>query len=49
MPVIEFDKEQSRATRVRIEEYVQTNAMPLWIEHDAHLYATLKKSPSYIE
>ncbi len=49
VPVIEFDKDQSRATRVLIEEYVKANAMPLWIEHDAHLYATLKKSPGYIE
>lgn len=49
VPVIEFDKEQSRATRVRIEEYVRAKAMPLWIEHDAHLYRTLKKSPSYID
>lgn len=49
VPVIEFDREQSRATRVKIEEYVRRHSMPLWIEHDAHLYATLAKSPDYIE
>ena len=49
VPVIEFDKEQSRSTRVIIEDYVRRHAMPLWIEHDAHLYSTLKKSPAYIE
>lgn len=49
VPVIEFDKDQSRATRVVIEDYVRRHSMPLWIEHDAHLYSTLKKSPAYLE
>ena len=49
VPSFEFDKEQSRTSRVRIEEYVRKNAVALWIEHDAHLYAKLKKSPGYIE
>jgi N-acyl homoserine lactone hydrolase len=49
VPNIEFDKEQSRASRVRVEEYLRKNAATLWIEHDAHLYAGLKKSPGYIE
>ena len=46
IPTIEFDPEQSRATRVRIEEYVREHAMPMWIEYDARLYATLAKSPT---
>lgn len=49
VPNIEFDKEQSRASRVVIEDYVKQRAMPLWIEHDTRLYAKVKKSPNYIE
>ena len=49
VPVIEFDKEQSRQTRVEIEDYVRRHSMPLWIEHDAHLYGSLEMSPAYIE
>ena len=49
VPVISFDREQSRATRLRIEEYVRRHSMSLWISHDAHLYRTLKKSPGFVE
>ena len=46
---LEFDKDASRASRVRIEEYVKKNNMPMWLDHDSRLYATLKKAPGYIE
>ena len=46
---LEFDKEQSRASRVMIEAYMKKNNIPLWIEHDTRLYATMKKAPNYIE
>lgn len=46
---LEFDKEQSRASRVKIEDYVRKNNIPMWIEHDTRLYETLKKAPNYIE
>jgi glyoxylase-like metal-dependent hydrolase (beta-lactamase superfamily II) len=49
VPHIESDREQSRASRVVIEDYVRKNGVKMWIEHDTHLYETLKKSPSYIE
>jgi len=49
VPTIESDREQSRASRVVIEDYVKKNGIKMWIEHDTHLYETLKKSPSYIE
>lgn len=49
VPNFEFDKEQSRASRARIEEYVRKNAITIWIEHDAHRYAKLVKVPRYIE
>ena len=46
---LEFDKDASRASRVRIEEYVKKNNIPMWLDHDSRLYATLKKAPGYIE
>lgn len=46
---LEYDKEQSRASRVKIEDYIKKNNIPMWIEHDTRLYATLKKAPAYIE
>ena len=49
VPVIEFDKAQSRQTRIEIEDYVRRHSMPLWIEHDAHLYGSLEMSPAFIE
>jgi N-acyl homoserine lactone hydrolase len=49
VPTIDTDAEQTRAARIAIEDYVQKNKMPLWIEHDTRLYDTLKKSPGYVE
>lgn len=49
VPHIESDREQSRASRVKIEEYVKKHGIKMWIEHDTHFYATLKRSPNYIE
>ena len=46
---LEFDKEQSRASRVMIEAYVKKNNIPLWIDTIRACYATLKKAPNYIE
>lgn len=43
------DAEQSRASRMAIEEYIKKRGIALWIEHDTRLYETLKQSPSYIE
>ena len=46
---LEYDKEASRQSRVKIEDYIKRNNIPMWIEHDSRLYATLKKAPNYIE
>jgi glyoxylase-like metal-dependent hydrolase (beta-lactamase superfamily II) len=46
---LEYDKEASRASRVKIEEYIKRNKIPMWLEHDTRLYATLKKAPAYVE
>ena len=46
---LEYDKEASRASRVKIEDYIKRNKIPMWLEHDSRLYATLKKAPDYVE
>ncbi len=46
---LEYRKEDSRASRVKIEEYIKKRNIPMWIEHDSRLYATMKKAPNYIE
>jgi glyoxylase-like metal-dependent hydrolase (beta-lactamase superfamily II) len=46
---LEYSNDDSRASRIKIEEYIKKNNIPMWIEHDSRLYATLKKAPKYIE
>jgi glyoxylase-like metal-dependent hydrolase (beta-lactamase superfamily II) len=46
---LEYSNDDSRASRVKIEEYIKKNNIPMWIEHDSRLYTTLKKAPNYIE
>jgi glyoxylase-like metal-dependent hydrolase (beta-lactamase superfamily II) len=46
---LEYDKEASRLSRVRLEAWAKANNVPVWIEHDTRLYAGLKKAPAYIE
>ena len=46
---LEFNAEQSRATRATIEAYVKKMKAQLWIGHDLALRNTLKLSPAYYE
>jgi N-acyl homoserine lactone hydrolase len=48
-PDNEFSVEQSAASRVKIEDYLQKTKTTLWIEHDFAANAKLKKSPDYYE
>ncbi len=48
-PDTEFSVQQSAASRVMIEEYVQRTKTSLWIEHDFVANAKLKKSPAYYD
>jgi glyoxylase-like metal-dependent hydrolase (beta-lactamase superfamily II) len=49
VPNFEFNKEQSLASRAKIEEFLKTSGAQLWIEHDYTANAKLKKSPAYYE
>jgi N-acyl homoserine lactone hydrolase len=49
IPTFEFNAEQSRVSRTRIERYLKdTNAM-LWIEHDKATHAALPKAPAFVD
>jgi glyoxylase-like metal-dependent hydrolase (beta-lactamase superfamily II) len=49
VPTFEFDAEQSRMSRARVERYLQDNDATLWIEHDVATHAALPKSPRYVD
>jgi glyoxylase-like metal-dependent hydrolase (beta-lactamase superfamily II) len=49
VPDTEANVQQSAASRVMIEEYLQRTKTALWVEHDFVHNATLKKAPAYYE
>jgi len=49
IPTFEFDAEQSRASRVKVEEYLKATGATLWIEHDMATHAALPKAPAYVD
>jgi glyoxylase-like metal-dependent hydrolase (beta-lactamase superfamily II) len=48
-PTFEFNAEQSKASRARVEQYLKDNDATLWIEHDIATHAALPKSPAYVD
>jgi len=48
-PTFEFDAEQSKASRAKIEQFVKDNHGELWIEHDIATHAKLPRSPQYVD
>jgi glyoxylase-like metal-dependent hydrolase (beta-lactamase superfamily II) len=49
IPTFEFDAEQSRASRARVESYLKETGATLWIEHDVATHAALPKAPEYVD
>lgn len=49
VPSFEYNKDESIASRNRIEDYVQKMGAQMWIEHDYLLHQKLKKSPAYYQ
>ena len=49
IPTFEFNADQSRASRQKIEAFVKQNKAELWIEHDIATHAKLPKAPAFIE
>jgi glyoxylase-like metal-dependent hydrolase (beta-lactamase superfamily II) len=48
-PDTEFNVQQSAASRVMIEQYLQRTKTQIWIEHDFVANAKLKKAPAYYD
>jgi len=48
-PSFEFNAEQSKASRAKIEQFVKDNHGELWIEHDIATHAALPRSPKYVD
>ena len=48
-PTFEFDKEQSAASRAKVDAFLKQSGARLWIEHDLPTFETLKKSPAFYE
>ena len=49
IPTFEFNADQSRASRQRIEAFLKQNKAELWIEHDIATHAKLPRAPAFIE
>jgi N-acyl homoserine lactone hydrolase len=49
VPTFEFNAEQSRASRAKVEALLKQTGAELWIEHDMATQARLPKSPRYVE
>src|SRR5207248_2299630 len=48
-PATEFNLEQTKASRQKIDAYLKKTGAQLWIQHDFTGNAKLKKAPAYYE
>lgn len=49
VPTIDFNADQTRASRAAIEAFLKQSGAQLWIQHDFAGNAQLKKSPAYYD
>jgi glyoxylase-like metal-dependent hydrolase (beta-lactamase superfamily II) len=49
IPTFEFNADQSRASRQKVEALLKQTGAQLWIEHDIPTHARLPKSPQFVE
>ena len=49
IPTFEFNKEQTRTTRLEIDEYLKIMNAELWIQHDFSANLKLRKAPEFYE
>jgi len=49
LPVAEFNKEQTAASRAELETFLKKTGAQLWIEHDIVGNAKLKKAPAFYD
>jgi len=49
VPTFDFDAALTRATRVKVEQFLKDSGAQLWIQHDPATYAGLKKAPEFYD
>jgi N-acyl homoserine lactone hydrolase len=49
VPTFDFDAAMTRATRKKVDRFLEQTGATLWIQHDPPTYATLKKAPEYYD
>ena len=49
LPIAEFNKDQTAASRQRIDEFLKKTGAQLWIQHDYLATMKLKKAPAFYE
>lgn len=49
LPTFEFNADQSRAARAKVEALLEQTKAELWIEHDMATHDKLPKAPAYVE
>ena len=49
LPVAEFNRDQTAASRAELEVFLKKNGAQLWIEHDIVANAKLKKGPAFYD
>jgi N-acyl homoserine lactone hydrolase len=49
VPTFDFDGAMTRATRKKVDQFLERTGATLWIQHDPPTYASLKKAPQYYD
>jgi N-acyl homoserine lactone hydrolase len=49
VPTFDFDAAMTRATRKKVDQFLEQTSATLWIQHDPPTYAPLKKAPRYYD
>lgn len=49
VPSFDTNRDQTRDSRRKVEEFLKSTRSQLWIQHDKALYEKLKKAPDYID
>ncbi|HET9217977.1 MAG TPA: N-acyl homoserine lactonase family protein, partial [Terriglobia bacterium] len=49
VPTFDTDRDQTRETRRKTEEFLKAAGATMWIQHDMALHEKLKKAPDFIE
>jgi len=49
VPTFEFDAQQTRDARKKLDQFLNETKAQLWIQHDLAAHAKLKKAPEYYE